>query len=390
MPQKVAITVSNDVVTDQRVIRMVGLLSDEGYQVTIVGRYLGNEIDRPLPASEIRLFKMLFRKGFLFYKFLNIRILFFLLLRHFDLIISVDLDTLLAGVLAAKIKNERIIYDAHEYFTGAPELLNRPTIRNIWKRIEIFSMKRIKHMITVNNSIANLFETEYDIKPTVVRNIGDYKGNKVCSKDELGISDEHLLLIIQGTGINKDRGGIESIKAVEKANMIITESDESDNRLIHLLIIGSGDEIPSMRSYVYNHKLFDYITFLAPMDWNSLLEYTRMADVGLSLDSPVSINYKFSLPNKIFDYLNSGLAIICTRLPELTNIVEQDQCGIIVDNNSLSELIPAIEKLNTNRGLLKVTKENSIKASTKYLWEIEKLQLKSVIDEVLQNNLDLQ
>ena len=114
---------------------------------------------------------MIFKRGFLFYKFFNIRLFFYLLLHKADLLVSNDLDTLLPNFLISKIKNLPLVYDSHEYFTGVPEIQNRPFVKWVWKSLEKSIFQRLKYVITVSEPIASLYENLYSVKPVVIRNL---------------------------------------------------------------------------------------------------------------------------------------------------------------------------------------------------------------------------
>jgi glycosyltransferase involved in cell wall biosynthesis len=359
MAKTVILSVSNDIVTDQRVLKMAGEISSLDANVTIVGRRLPWSLEIEDLTFNIVRFRMWFKKGFLFYKFLNIRIFFYLLFHRANLLVANDLDTLLPNFLVSRLKKIPLVYDAHEYFTGSPELQNRRLVRGIWKQIERLTLPRIKHMITVNGSIAALYQAEYGVNPVVVHNFSRRWLGEPASREELGISQGELLCVIQGTGINRDRGGRELIEAVSTL----------DN--VHLLIIGRGDEYSALKDKVYKTGMLDRVTFLPVMEWSDMMSHTAMADVGLSLDSSVSLNYQNSLPNKIFDYMQAGLAIVSTDMKEITPIINQRGCGIIIERASEEIISGAISSLRDDPGKLKKYKEGSIISSNEYCWDSE-------------------
>ena len=103
----IVFTVTNDLSYDQRMHRICGTLAENGYQVCLVGRSLPHSIpltDRPFRQKRLRCF---FRKGFLFYKEYNLRLLWFLLFARYDAVCSADLDTLAAGWLATVIRRKK-------------------------------------------------------------------------------------------------------------------------------------------------------------------------------------------------------------------------------------------------------------------------------------------
>jgi len=140
---------------------------------------------------------------------------------------------------------------------------------------------------------------------------------------------------------------------------------------IHLFIIGRGTALGEMKELTEKLKLRSMITFLPVMPWEEMMRITSMADVGMSLDSGDSLNYYYSLPNKIFDYLNAGVAIIATDLPEISAIIKENNCGLVIPGNEPALIAEAIIQLETNRDLLKQFKDNSRKASAKYSWDNE-------------------
>ena len=206
--KKAVITVISDISTDQRVLKQAELLREIGFEVTVFGRKIsGGENLRTKRTGEIQL-GIPFAKGPLMYAAFNLRLFISLLGRKADLYIANDLDTLLPSFLVSKLYRRPLIYDSHEYFTGQHGLAERRFKYHVWKRLERILLPRIKWMITVNKSIADLYEKEYGVKPMVVRNVSVSADNITPrSRAEAGANDGDLLAVFQGSGINPGRGG---------------------------------------------------------------------------------------------------------------------------------------------------------------------------------------
>ncbi|MBK8415725.1 MAG: hypothetical protein IPL22_15220 [Bacteroidetes bacterium] len=90
---------------------------------------------------------------------------FYLIFSKAKYLFANDLDALPANYLASRLKRIPLIYDSHEYYTGVPELENRPFVKACWKWFERMIFPGLKTIITVNDSIASLYEKEYGKRP---------------------------------------------------------------------------------------------------------------------------------------------------------------------------------------------------------------------------------
>jgi glycosyltransferase involved in cell wall biosynthesis len=369
---RVAFSVTNCICHDQRVMKIAGTISRLGCDIIIIGRKSGHCCNSDSVPFPTRRFKMIFKRGFFFYKFFNIRLFIYLLFHKNGILVSNDLDTLLPNFLVSKIRNLPLVYDSHEYFTGVPELQNRKFVKWIWKSIEKFIFPYLKHVITVSDSIATQYEKEYRLRPLTVRNCAR-KSDQIVpfSRGELELNAEHLLLIFQGSGINADRGGEELIDAIA-----ITED-------VSLLIIGSGDKFEILIEKTKNQGLSERIKFIPILPWETLMRYTRSVDAGLSLDKNSNLNYSFSLPNKLFDYISAGIPVIASDLPEISKVINEYNCGILVSEVTSGEISKAIKVLRDNRGLLSELKRNSVIASESIIWDTESLKVADLYRSIL-------
>ena len=373
-PISVVFSVTNCICYDQRVHKMAQAVSSLGCEVTIIGRVRGDCCKNELVPFKTKRFNMFFNKGFLFYKFFNIRLFFYLLSHRFDILVANDLDTLLPNYLVARLRNLRLVYDSHEYFTGVPELSGRPFVKWIWTMIERCVLPGMKNVITVSDSIADLYNTGYGIKPLVIRNMSPSSESLIpISREELGIEAGHLLLIIQGGGLNIDKGGEELIDAVNQTQNV------------SLIVAGSGDVVQLLKEKVIHLRLSERIKFFPKMPWSDLMRLTKSADAGLSLEKDTNINYRYSLPNKLFDYISAGIPVITGNLPEIGKIVESYDCGLIIPGITAAEISKAVIALRDNPELRKRLKQNSVNAFVELNWNNEQEKVISLYRKILKD-----
>jgi len=368
--KKIIVSVINDLVTDQRVHRSCVTLHEMGFEVVLIGRQKSNSLKLEPRDYTTHRMRLLFEKGPLFYAEYNLRLFFLLLFHSAGMLLSNDLDTLLPNFIIHKLKRIPIVFDSHEYFTETPELANRKTVKRIWKSIERYILPKLKDVITVNSSIAQLLEKEYGIKVVVVRNIPmNPKTTIHLSKKELGLPENQKIILIQGSGLNIDRG----IEELTEAMVFVDEA--------MLIIIGDGDVIPPIKQKVNTLNLEEKIKFIPKQSFEKLQQYTKHADLGISIDKDTNLNYRFSLPNKIFDYIHAGIPVLCSPLIEIKNIVEKYEIGECIENHDPKHIADRINAMLKDVAQLKKYKGNTLKASKELNWENEKSQLIRIFDK---------
>ena len=362
--KKAIISVINDLVTDQRVDRTANVLVDLGFEVLLVGRRKTDSPSMPERKYETLRMRLLWEKGPLFYAEYNLRLFLLLLSRPAHLLVSNDLDTLLPNYLTHKIKQIPIVFDSHEYFTATPELVNRPRVQHIWKWIEKTIVPKLNNCITVNASIARLFEQEYHVPFKIVRNIPNRPVIiQMPSRAALGLPVDKKIILLQGSGINIQRGAEEAVEAMQYLDNVL------------FLIIGGGDVLPILKKKVTDLSLQDKVMFIARQTPEKLAGYTANADIGLTIDKDTNINYRYSLPNKLFDYIYAGIPVLATPLVELKNIIEKYHIGTFILNHEPKHIAETIKNMLIDEQQLAVYKGNTLKAASELNWEKEKTTL---------------
>ena len=355
---------------DQRVNKIAKSLSKLGFDVLLIGRKLHNsEYIKERPYKTKR-FHLLFNSGPLFYATYNIRLFFTLLTKPCELLIANDLDTLLANFLVSKIRGIPLIYDTHEYFCNVPELTDRPFIRSVWKSLERWIFPKLKTVITVNGSLAKLYADEYNIKVHTIHNFPETSLNPdLKTKKELGIPENKKLVLYQGA-VNIDRGLEEAIEAM-------TFLDDSI-----LLIIGTGDILPDLKTLVIRKGLADRIKFFGAIPFQDLPNYTHHADFGIAIEKATNLNYKYSLSNKIFDYVNADIPILASSLPEVKKLFSDYEIGILTENHNADQLADKMKEMMNNEERRSKWKKNLALARKQFTWEQEEKTLSQLLDKL--------
>ncbi len=367
----IILSVTNDLATDQRVHRVATSLTNRGAKVTLVGRLLKNSLllNRDYKTYRMRL---LFTKGAFFYAEYNVRLFFYLLFAKVNILVSNDLDTLAANYLASVIRRKKLVYDTHEYFCGVPELQSRKIVQAIWRKIEGSILPKLTNVITVNGSIANLYEQEYGIKLRVVRNVPiRFNRTDWPSRRDLGLPDDKKIVLLQGSGININRGAEEAVLAARYLKNTV------------VLIVGGGDVLNRLKMLVLEYNLGENVIFIPKMPYAELMSHTRLADIGLSLDKDTNINYRFSLPNKVFDYIQAQIPVLCSNLVEVANVVNTWQVGRVAESHNPQYLASVIEEMLYNELQMNIWKQNLAKAAEVLCWEKEELELMKIYDKLL-------
>lgn len=366
--KRVIVSVINDLATDRRVDRTSGVLCNAGFDVLLVGRRKTDSIRLPERSYSTHRMRLLWEKSFIFYAEYNIRLFFFLLANKADLLFSNDLDTALPNLLVAKLKRIPVIFDSHEYFTETPEVAYRPFVKKIWNFIEKIIIREADECITVNNSIANLFLEKHKRKFHVIRNISGELAQVQPADFKPDLPQNTDFIILQGAGINVQRGAEEAVLSMKFVDKV------------KLLIIGGGDVLNDLKQLVIKNNLEEKVFFIPRQTPPMLRAYTSICKIGLSLDKDTNLNYHYSLPNKIFDYMHAGIPVLASPLPEIKYIVETFNIGSFISNHEPEHIAECINAMLDEKKQSE-WRENCKTAANELNWKNESLKLKAIIEK---------
>jgi glycosyltransferase involved in cell wall biosynthesis len=347
-------TVTTDLSYDQRMIRICTSLAGAGYNVLLVGRKTSTSIPLATQPFKQKRISCFFEKGKLFYAEYNIRLFFYLLFKKTDCICAIDLDTILPCYFISVLKKTKRVYDAHELFCEMKEVVSRPGIYRIWKRIERFAVPAFKQGYTVNRPIAEAFKNMYGVQYEVIRNIALLKDIKPVEKTE-------KFIIYQGA-VNEGRSFETLIPAFKKINAT-------------LVICGDGNFMQQARQLVTDNGLTQKVIFKGRVKPDDLNLITQQAYIGITLFENKGLSNYYSLGNRFFDYLHAGIPQLCVNYPVYKEINDPLPVAVLIDDLSSENIAAQLNNLLENEVLYKTLQQNCMALRATLNWQQEEKKL---------------
>ena len=271
------------------------------------------------------------------------------------------------GVVLKWLTGAPVVYDAHELESETNGL--SPLRSSLTRWMEGLWIRGVDRTVTVCDSIANWYTDTYSIdRPTVIRNVPMRSAvppeRSTVLRDNHDIPSDALLYLYQGA-LSPGRG-VESLIDVFAGL----------NERRHLVLMGYGVLEDKVREAASNCPNIHFQPAVPP---DQVLYYTASADIGLCLIENTCLSYYYSLPNKLFEYLLSGLPVLVNDMPEQRRIVEQFQCGWIVPT-SLSEQKLLFESIEAKE--FEERKVGAARAAESFDWEDEAMKLRNLYIEI--------
>lgn len=290
-----------------------------------------------------------------------------------DVYVACDLPMLSAASRASEKTSAALIYDAHEFYTE--QSIFSPSERNIMAESEEALLKKADLVITVNDSIADLFSKKYGIKPSVIFNCTSappsFRQNKKYNtiREKIGLKENEKIVLFQG--------GYLPGRNLE--NLIISSKHLNDG--ITLVLLGYGDFIKKLEMLTKKHGK-DNVKFIDAVSQEELLFYTASADLGIIPYQPVDLNTKLCTPNKLFEFIQAGIPVLAEKeLKELDIFINREKIGFLRDLSTPEAVAQSINEIMSDVPGLISAKERCIEIAPSYDWKKEGKVFARLFDE---------
>jgi glycosyltransferase involved in cell wall biosynthesis len=268
-----------------------------------------------------------------------------------------------------KLAGKKVIFDSHEdieYDIKQKIYLNkylRLVFSKVYKIIEILFAKKFNALVGATPHIT-LRLTEYHHK---VININNYP----ISDETPGNGSKSVDRVIAYTGIIASfRGVKEVVKALESVPNVT------------LYMAGKFAE-DDVKKEVMEYEGWKKVEYLGQIGRQEIIELYQKACIGIVTFHPLP-NHIDSQPNKLFEYLGAGLAVIGSNFSLWQEIIEKNECGICVDPLDEKSIAQGINSLLDSMDMTKNYGRNGYNLiQNKYNWEVESQKLLSLYSQIL-------
>jgi glycosyltransferase involved in cell wall biosynthesis len=290
-----------------------------------------------------------------------------------DVIHAHDFNTLPLGYWIGKKMRVPVIFDAHESYHEMLADNVHPLIKLIIASAERFFVKRIDLLITVGSILEEEYKRRGAKKTVVVGNwkrLEDFQFSEAevkIARKELGLPESRLIISFVGY-LLPSRGLLSLIKAV------------SSEKEVFLVIGGKGQFENEVLEATKDEDNIKYLGYTVPERVPIITSVSDVVFYGMENDSG---NCKYSAPNKLFEALAAGRAVLTCKIGEIGRIVKEEDCGFRLEKIDAGNLSDAFKKLCNPLILAKYKRNAVLAGKNKYNWSNAEKTLLKGYKEVL-------
>jgi len=243
-----------------------------------------------------------------------------------DVVVCVNPPMMFVGELAQRRLGALFIYDAQELWVDM-YTHTRATYRRLYQRLEKRLARRADLVVTVNDEIAEVLAEQLGVqRPLVLMN-----GAGEC-RVPTPVHDP-LRVFFQGA-FAANRGLMTFVTQMEHLRGKAT-----------FTLQGYGEMEEALREAIAENRLEGTVELIEPCAPSEVCSSANPYDLGIIVYPLTTPNLVLSSPNKLFDYIGGGLAVLAVDAPVMRRMVGDSGCGVLVDPDALDRVWETIAEL---------------------------------------------
>ena len=356
---------------------MAKKLLDRGHKVTMVcgssghtglegpfirgrrkGKYEGIDIiEINLPYSN---HYSLPKRAIVFIRF-SIKSILIVFQEKYDIVLasSTPLTAGIPGIFSKLFRNKKFIFEVRDLWPELPVamgVIKNPLIILLLRILEKLIYYSSDAIICLAPGMVKVLREKEGLKSNIamIPNGCDFNIFNIEKGDYLETNLDRSKFYAIFSGTHGVANGLDNLldAAIQLQNM---GDDE-----IRIILVGDGKLKPHLENRSLNESINNVI-FMDSVDKHELAILHKNVHVGLQLLSDVEAFYYGTSPNKFFDYLASGLPVICNYPGWVSELISQNNCGLFADPKKENDLALKLIEIKDDRNLLDQFSKNSKK-----------------------------
>jgi glycosyltransferase involved in cell wall biosynthesis len=132
---------------------------------------------------------------------------------------------------------------------------------------------------------------------------------------------------------------------------------------------GPDDYVAQLKALAAEHGVSDRVRIDPPVPFNAMVPRANQSDVGFFVQEDISLQKRFTLPNKFFEYVQARLALVVADLPEMARLTREHGLGLLVPKVTPEAIAETINSLSREK--IDGFKQASMRAARALSWENE-------------------
>lgn len=279
--------------------------------------------------------------------------------KSFSIVDCHCLYSLVIGWLLVRKTDKKLILNAHELET------ERNGLKGFRKRFSKFLEKKLIYkccsVIVVSESIKQWYQKTYPgINVVCVYNAPRYEDVDKSDyfRTKYNIGKNNFVFLYQG-GFGKNRG-------IE----LLLETFSKLPEKYHVVFMGFGNLTDLIQQYA---KKYDNIHYHEAVPQQLLGKYTTSANFGFSVLDVSSLNHKYCMPNKLFEYTLFEVPVIVSNTLDQSKFVLENKIGYVLEDYSVEGLNDLITNIDLTQ--IDTFKTNMHNIKRTICWENQEKKL---------------
>lgn len=269
-----------------------------------------------------------------------------------------DLDTLWAAQLTALRLGVPLIYDSHEIWSEQHFLTDWEEV-TWWDQWEARLSSHVDGWLTVNQSLAEQLQARYGAPVVALHNCPYLQP----LKDSGSLKGD-----FEGRPVALFSGGFQASRGLEQMLAAALLQKE-----VAIVLQGFGHLEESLKRLAKEHR--SPVRFLPRVPPEQVTAVCAGADIGVMPVLPDCLNSYYCTPNKVFDYMMAGLALVAADIPEMSRIVKNCGNGLLYDAFSPQDLAASLQQLVSPEVRGAMAQASRHWAERHFHWEAESQKL---------------